>query len=269
MKPYSAHIGYLYSELPFAERIGAAAKDGFTAIEHPEPFDLPAYEMRVRLDDAGLSFSQLSSGMGDVARGEKGIAALRGREAEFRTAFLRAVEYAHEVGCRFVHPMAGVPSGGLLDACETYHANLGWAIEACYGSGVAVLLEAITAPGYHLASLTEAVALHDRFGQRFKILFDTYHAAVLHIDAVKWIDKHADRIGHVHIADHPRRHQPGTGTIDFPEILQSLDRSGYRGAIGFEYQPTASTHESIGFLKTWRHEAEPAARSSIHSGAVS
>lgn len=269
MDRFSAHIGYLYTELPFPDRIGAAAKDGFNAIEHNEPFEVPATEMRHRLGDLGLSFSQMSSGMGDARKGEKGLAALRGREAEFRNNFMRALEYAQVIGCPLINPMAGTPSGGMLDARETYHANIGWAIETCAGSNVAVLVEPITLPGYHLASLKDAVSLHERFGRRFKLLLDTFHAAKMQVDPASWIDEHAERIGHVQIADHPGRHEPGTGTIKFPDVLQTLDRHGYRGAVGFEYVPTGSTRESIAFLDTWKRPAEPAAASQIHPGASS
>lgn len=200
MDRFSAHIGYLYTELPFTDRISAAAKDGFTAIEHNEPFDVPAAEMRRRLDDLGLSFSQLSSGMGDVGKGEKGLAALCGREAEFRSDFLRALEYAQVIGCPLINPMAGTPRGGMLDASETYYANIGWAIEACVGSDVTVLVEPITLAGYYLGSLRDAVSLQERFGGRFKLLLDTFHAANMQIDPVAWIDDHVERIGHVHIA---------------------------------------------------------------------
>lgn len=269
MDRFSAHIGYLYTELPFTDRISAAAKDGFTAIEHNEPFDVPAAEMRRRLDDLGLSFSQLSSGMGDVGKGEKGLAALCGRETEFRSDFLRALEYAQVIGCPLINPMAGTPRGGMLDASETYYANIGWAIEACVGSDVTVLVEPITLLGYYLGSLRDAVSLQERFGGRFKLLLDTFHAANMQIDPVAWIDDHVERIGHVHIADHPGRHEPGTGTINFPAVIQTLDRHGYCGAIGFEYVPTGSTGESIAFLKTWKRPAEPAAPSQIHPGASS
>ncbi|TWC77297.1 hydroxypyruvate isomerase [Rhizobium sp. SJZ105] len=269
MDRFSAHIGYLYTELPFTDRISAAAKDGFNAIEHNEPFEVPAAEMRRRLNDLGLSFSQLSSGMGDAGKGEKGLAALCGREGEFRNDFLRALEYAQVICCPLINPMAGKPSRGMLDASETYYANIGWAIEACVGSDVSLLVEPITLPGYHLRTLTDAVALHERFGRRFKLLVDTYHAANMQVDPVTWIDEHADRIGHMHIADHPGRHEPGTATIDFPGVIQALDRSGYRGAVGFEYVPTGSTRDSIDFLKTWKHPAEPAAPSQIYAGANS
>lgn len=252
MNRLSAHIGYLYADLPLAERPAAAARDGFTAVEHPEPWAVPAKEMRARLADLGLTFSQVTSGMGDAAAGEKGLAALAGREAEFRAGFDRALAYALEIGCPFVHPMAGVPKGGVLDAAETYRLNLSFALNRVEGSGVRVLVEAITIPGYHMGSLALATDLQDQFHGRFALLFDTYHAAVLGEDPRRWITRNAGRIGHVHIADHPGRHEPGTGTLSFEPVLTALTAAGYAGAIGFEYIPSAATSASAAFLPGWK-----------------
>lgn len=226
---FSAHIGYLYTDLPLAERPAAATRDGFTAIEHPEPWSIPAKDMRALLADLGLTFSQVTSGMSDAGKGEKGLAALAGREAEFRAGFDRALDYAVAIGCPFVHPMAGVPTGSVLDAAETYRLNLSWALNRVEGSGVRVLVEAITIPGYHMGSLALAAQLQDLFHGRFDLLFDTYHAA-----------------------DHPGRHEPGTGALAFDRILAALQVAGYAGAIGFEYIPSVTTSASAAFLPGWK-----------------
>jgi len=249
---FSAHIGYLYTDLPLAARPAAAARDGFTAIEHPEPWGVPAKEMRSLLGDFGLTFSQVTSGMGDAARGEKGLAALTGREAEFRAGFARSLDYAQQIGCPFVHPMAGVPKGDLLDASETYRLNLSWALSHSEGSGVRVLVEAITIPGYYMGSLALAAQVQDAFDRRFDLLFDTYHAAVLGEEPALWIERHSSRLGHVHIADHPGRHEPGTGGVDFDGVLAALQVAGYAGAIGFEYIPSVATSASAAFLPGWK-----------------
>lgn len=250
MNRFSAHIGYLYTELPLADRLAAAARDGFTAIEHPGPYDIPVAEMRRRLEDLGLGFSQITSGMG--REGEKGLACLKGRESAFRAGFDRALDYAQAIGCPYVHPMAGVVQGGWLDAGEVYRANLGWAQERCEGSGVRLLVEAITIPGYYMGTLAAAAELQDGFSGRLDLLFDSYHAAVLDEDPAAWVAANATRIGHVHIADHPGRHEPGTGTVDFAALLSTLVGAGYGGAIGFEYIPSIPTAESLRFLPGWK-----------------
>lgn len=245
MTPLSAHIGYLYADLPLRDRLAAAARGGFTAVEHPEPWEIPAAEMAARLSDLGLVFAQLSTGMG--APGEKGLAALPGREAEFRAGFARALDYAGAIGCPFVHPMAGI--GG--DAA-TYRRNLEWAVQRCEEMGLRVLVEAITIPGYYMRSLEAASALQDDLDGKIALLFDSYHACAGGHDPAHWVRDNARRIGHVHIADHPGRHEPGTGSIDFPALVDALQAGGYAGAIGFEFIPSAATTATAGFLPDWK-----------------
>lgn len=244
MTRLSAHIGYLYTELPLVERLAAAARDGFTAVEHPEPWAIPAVEMSARLADLGLTFSQVTSGMG--ATGEKGLAALPGREADFRSGFMRALDYANVIGCPFVHPMAGV--GGDE---ATYRSNVGWCLCACEGGPAQVLVEAITVPGYQLGTLRAATALQDAF-PGLLLLLDTYHALIQGEDPASWIRTNPARVGHVHVADYPGRHEPGSGGIDFTTFLRALQAVGYGGAIGFEYIPTTATTPSTGFLPVWK-----------------
>lgn len=249
----SAHLGYLFTELPLTERLAAASRAGFTAIEHPEPWAIPAPEMRARLGDLGLGFIQVTSGMG--GGDEKGLAALPGREAAFREGFARALDYAAEVGAGFIHPMAGIPRAAGADT--TYRANLDWALERLDGYRQRLLLEAITLPGYHLASLDAALALQAALDGKPLLLLDSFHAHRLGENPALWAARHGPRIGHVHIADHPGRHEPGSGTLDFPALLAALRASGYAGALGFEYIPTTTTTDSLRFLPGWRDLLQP------------
>ena len=112
------------------------------------------------------------------------------------------------------------------------------------------VLKAIAIPGYHLATLDAACALQDDF-PAIRLLFDSYHARVMGQAPAAWVTANAGRIGHVHIADHPGRREPGSGGIDFAALRAALGRARYEGAIGFEYIPTSTTTASLGFLPGW------------------
>ncbi|MEO9337493.1 TIM barrel protein [Mesorhizobium sp. SB112] len=251
----SAHIGYLFSKLPLEKRVPAARKAGFDAVEHPSPFALSAKELRKQLNDEGMSFSQLAGGAGDASRGEKGLAALAGRAQDFRASFLKALDYAEEIDCPFIHPMAGVASDRVI-AGSVYRDNIAFAVEACRGRGPSVLIEAISrtvVPDYFMGKLDDAVAISNDFEPgEISILLDTYHAAAEGIDAGAFIAAHGGRLGHIHIADHPGRHQPGTGNIDFAKFLSGLSAAGFSRAIGFEYIPEGETLASLGWLPEWK-----------------
>ena len=84
------------------------------------------------------------------------------------------------------------------------------------------------------------------------ILFNVFHATNAGDDPVKFIVENVDKIGHIHIADHPGRHQPGTGGIDYPSLFATIEDVGFAGLIGCEYKPTGKTEDSFGWFKPWR-----------------
>lgn len=256
----SAHLGYLFTEFPLPGRIEAAAKAGFTAIEHPQPFQIVASHMRDELKRHGLVFSQIAAAVGDASKGEKGLGAIPGREADFREAFGRSLEYALEIGCPLIHPMAGVPGDADGDAAkEAYFRNIDYAVEQTSSLPIRVLIEAIShsaVPGYHMSTLESASAIQDVFGPgNVALLVDTFHAAANGFVLPSWISENSYRIGHVHIADHPGRHEPGTGELAFDEFLHALAMENYEGAIGFEYIPSADTASGLAFLSSWKQES--------------
>ena len=250
----SAHLGYLFTELPLSDRVAAAAKSGFQAVEHPQPFGVSAVDMVAMLRDSDLRFAQIAAGVGEASRGEKGLAALPGRELDFRESLERSIEYAAAIGCPFVHPMAGVPVEDAVPerVRDTYLANLAVAVERAEAAGLRVLLEPISqaaVPGYYVCRMKQAKALCDAAAPgRILLLLDTFHARATGLDAVEFVRRHGDLLGHVHIADHPGRNEPGTGEFDFPALLSALDDRGYAGAIGFEYVPKTSTLAGLGWL---------------------
>jgi hydroxypyruvate isomerase len=260
MPMFSAHLGYLFDELPLAERFAAARRAGFGAVEHPAPYAMPATTMRRHLDEQTLRLVQIALPAGDAARGEKGMAALPGREAEFGETLEVGIAYAMAAGADFIQVQSGlVPAdvpGEQLWA--TYLANLARATERAAQVGLGVLIEPIgpgTLEGYFMG--TSALAL--RAWQAVKapnlgLLFDVFHEANAGGDPIRFVAEHIDAILHLHIADWPGRHQPGTGQLDFPRLFRTLAEVGYIGAIGCEYKPRGSTAESLGWLRAY---AEP------------
>ena len=82
-----------------------------------------------------------------------------------------------------------------------------------------------------------------------KMLYDIYHQNMMgdfNIDEVK---ENIDLIGHFHVADSPGRHEPGTGNVDYVNILKEIGKTDYNGYIGLEYRATKNDGETFGFLK--------------------
>jgi len=170
--------------------------------------------------------------------------------------FLRGLEASRDVAIRLGAPVLICQSGPLLAGVDRarQHDDLTLAMaesaEVLAGSGVRLGLEPLNDrvdhPGYYLTSTEEAFAIVDAVDRpEIGLTYDLYHSMIMDEDPWTVAGGHLDRIVHVHLADHPGRHQPGTGRLDLKPQLEWLERIGYDGFVGLEYRPTGSTVESL------------------------
>lgn len=104
--------------------------------------------------------------------------------------------------------------------------------------------------GYFLFSIPEAVEIVKEINDsRFKVLFDLYHQGMMGDDLETLIKENIDYIGYFHVADFPGRAEPGTGEGDWVSILRTIRDSGYKGYVGFEYQPQGDDDKSLVTIK--------------------
>ncbi|MDP4133063.1 MAG: TIM barrel protein [Bacillota bacterium] len=82
-----------------------------------------------------------------------------------------------------------------------------------------------------------------------KMLFDIYHQQKMEGNVTESIKNNIERIGHIHVADNPGRHEPGTGELNYPNILKAIEEAGYTEYVGLEYRATKPDEETLGFLK--------------------
>jgi len=268
MPRFAANLSMLYGEHAFLDRFAAAAADGFEGVEYLFPYAFEAREIARRLRDAGLAQVLFNAPPGDWDAGERGMACLPGREAEFRSGFLRALDYARELHGPRVHVMAGVVPGDVprerLRAC--YLANLQWAAEQALPEGVQVLIEPINTrdfPGYFLTRQDEAHAIVQALGHpNLKVQMDLYHCQIVEGDVATKIRRYlpTGRVGHFQIAGVPERHEPDEGELNVRYLLALIDElaaaSGWDGWVGCEYRPRAQTHAGLGWLREFSPRAE-------------
>ena len=257
MPRFAANLSMMYTEHDFLDRFAAAAADGFRAVEYLFPYEHPAAELRARLDANGLVQALFNAPPGDWAAGERGIAALPGREAEFRAAFGRALEYAGVIGNDRIHVMAGlIPADADRARCRaTYLENLSHAAGAAAAQGITVLVEPINTrdmPGYFLNRQDEGQAICKEVGAaNLKVQFDCYHCQIVEGDVTKKLQRDFAGIGHIQIAGVPERHEPDIGELNYPYLFDVIDNLGYQGWIGCEYRPRAGTSDGLGWIKPY------------------
>jgi hydroxypyruvate isomerase len=261
MPPLCAHLGYLFSELSLEGRFEAARQYGFSKVEHPNPYILAPEQLAELCISNDLSFVQMALPAGNPAQGEKGLACLPDRLQDFNASVEEGLTYARIVGSQFIHVMSGVVPEGASTAelWRTYIVRLRYVCEAASAAGLPVLIEPIgaaTISNYLMADPYLALqAIEEVRAPNLFMLFDAFHAADAGIDPIAFVRQNFSKIAHLHIADHPGRHEPGTGRINFGDLFQLLKGVGYRGAVGLEYVPLSSTDEGLG----WRQHFSAAA----------
>jgi 2-dehydrotetronate isomerase len=266
MPRFAANLTLMYPEYGFLDRFGAAAKDGFGAVEFLFPYEYPAETIAALLREHKLQQVLFNAPPGDWKAGERGITALPGREAEFRAGFERALGYAQALHCPRIHCMAGLAPAGA-DQVQTrarmratYAANLAWAAEEAARADVEVLIEPIAErniPGYFLNLQAEAHALAEEMGAaNLKVLMDLFHCQVaegdLSMKMRKYLGGATRRVSHMQMASVPERHEPDAGEVNYDCLFTLMDELGYAGWVGCEYIPRAGTTAGLGWFKKWR-----------------
>ena len=255
---FSANLSFLYQELAFLDRFGAAARDGFPAVEYMAPYGETKETVAETLATHGLKQALFNVPAGNWDAGERGIAALPGREAEFRDGIATALDYAKALACPKVNVICGLTHPDAdRDAMEqTLVANLSYAAPRCADAGVQLLIEPINLrdmPGFFLSTTEHAERILDRVGHdNLYIQYDLYHAQVMRGDLVPTYERLRHRIAHIQIADTPGRHEPGTGEINWAFVLPAIERLGYDGYIGCEYRPKTTTTAGLGWMAPFR-----------------
>ncbi|MFC5496626.1 2-oxo-tetronate isomerase [Caenimonas terrae] len=272
MPRFAANLSMLYPELDFLDRFEAAAKDGFEGVEYLFPYAWEPREIAARLKANGLQQVLFNTAPGNWEGGERGLACIPGREAQFASAVEQALAYAQALECPRIHAMAGlVPAGSTRESVRaTYVDNLRKAAAVAAKQGVDLLLEPINTrdiPGFFLNRQDDAHRLVEEIGaSNVKVQFDLYHCQVVDGDVASKIRHYlpTGHVGHFQIAGVPQRHEPDLGELHYPYLFGVIDevsaQCGWQGWVGCEYRPArgsapGGTSAGLGWMKAWKRQA--------------
>ncbi len=249
--PFSANLGFLWTDLSLPNAIRAAKTAGFDAVECHWPYDTPSQDVAAALRETGLPMIGLNTVRGDTSAGENGLSALPGREAEARAAIDQSIAYATEIGTHAVHVMAGFAQGPEADA--TFIANLTYACAEATPHGITILIEPLNhhdAPGYHLQTTHKAREIIDAVAApNLKLMFDCYHLQIMQGDLTRLLTECMPFTGHIQFASVPDRGPPDVGEVNYPHIFQHIRALGWTAPLGAEYKPGGPTDPTLGWLR--------------------
>jgi len=249
-----ACIETLYLEIPFIERINAAAQDGFEYIEFWgwEGKDL-------------TEIKRAAEGVAIGIAGFSGDAAYSLVDPEHKEKYLdfykKSLDVAEKLGAKYVviHSNALDEKGLVVN----HYRELSDTVKLCAMFGtlaecakladqkdILTVLEPLNTKIDHVGNFltkTKMAAEITRLigSPNLKVMYDVYHMQINEGDLCGNIKKYADQLGHVHVADSPGRHEPGTGEINYKKVLECLEETDYDGLVGYELFPKTTTEEAV------------------------
>jgi hydroxypyruvate isomerase len=265
MLKLSVGIEMIFNEVDFLSRIDAVAAAGLSAFElwGWRDKDIDAIDESRKKNNCSLAALSL----------DPAIDVLEGNAIEDLVNALRdSCETASKLDCPYVvcH-LQDVPWGSgpawyhfLFDEQKkaqrerqkkNYLEALKAAVPVAGEYGVTLLLEPLNNlvdhSGYFLSSSEEAAGIIREVSSPFLgLLFDCYHQQITEGNLTANLTEKIDIVKHIHIADVPGRHEPGTGEINFRNLLGAVKNAGYSGYIGLEYSPLKPSGESLSSIKS-------------------
>jgi hydroxypyruvate isomerase len=240
----------LFTDRLFDARIRAAGEAGYPAFEFWDWRDKDLKKVRQAADDCGLRVTAFSGNRLHAM-------ANPADRAGFREEIKQSLEAAVQVGASTLMLLSDIlledgsaaplpPGLSATQKLESITACLADASELARGTGVVMALEPLNTrldhPGYFLDNSADGFQVVRRVGSpQARLLYDAYHMAMMGEDIEAVVDANLDLIGHVHIADVPGRHEPGSGEINYHGLAGLLRRRNYAGAIGMEFSASGDS----------------------------
>ncbi len=254
MLRFDANLTYLFQEVAFYERFERARQAGFTHVEFLNVFQFDLDQLRSAVNEAGLRIVQFNVLDGDMPAGERGFASHPDQRTRWRAAIEQALDIAAQLHPIQMHSLVGIVRADLApaDQVAVLIENLHWAIPRLERAGIPLMLEPLNLadnPGYLISRIEDAVDILQRVASPWlRLQFDCYHVQRGQGDLLRRLTAAASHLGHVQIADNPGRGRPGSGEINYRNVLAALERLGYDRYIGLEYRPAPDTLTALDWL---------------------
>jgi hydroxypyruvate isomerase len=174
------------------------------------------------------------------------------RREEYLDALKQTIEACGILGTRSIITQTGNEIEGVPREIqrEAMIETLKQCAPLCEQAGVVLEVEPLNGlvnhKGHYLQRSDEAVEIIDRVGSpNVKLVFDVYHQQITEGNVIRNATQYVERINHYHIADNPGRQQPGTGELNYVNILKAISATGFDGYVGLECGYTVDTDEAI------------------------
>jgi hydroxypyruvate isomerase len=242
--------GYFGRNMPLDEKFRRLASIHYPAVEGFDwkDKDLPA--LKAQLQAAHLDLAQIGGSISLTGpEGSMVDPKQRPRMLEYLSS---AIDAAHKLGTKTLLVLTGnaLPEVSLEEQRRSIVDGMKEARKLAEPADITLIMELLNTlvnhPGYYLNSVEKGVRIVDEVNSpNVKLLNDLYHMQIMEGNLIANLRKYIDRIGHFHVADVPGRHQPGTGEINYRNVLKAIAETNYQGYVAMEYSPTIDPLESL------------------------
>ncbi len=243
---FAVNVEMWWTKLPFLERVRKTKEAGFSAIEF-WPYQGKDLEALAALtQELGIEIAQFTAwgfrpGLNDPKNHDAFVARIE-----------EACLVAKKLRCRAMTVVGGDDQPGMTQAemHQNIIAGLKRAAPIAARHEVMLIVEPMNIrvdhKGHCLYGSAPAVAICRAVDSPWvKINWDLYHMQISEGDLCGRLKEGFDQVGYVQLADHPGRHEPGTGEIHYPRVLRELSNLGYRGYVGLECSPMEGEDAAI------------------------
>ncbi|WP_017931326.1 TIM barrel protein [Robiginitomaculum antarcticum] len=243
LKGFSVNLEMWWTELPLEQRFELAALAGFTQVEiwFVSSANLNANELAKMAKAAGVKVTQI------VGASSK-LGAPYGRDI-FLTSMKSAIEEAKILGAPVVtitgHEIIENQSNEL--SIENYRHNLEAAAPLFEEAKIFAAVEPFNPydhPGHFINGHKDALNMVRVIGSDYvKINWDLFHMQRAEGNVIASLREGIDQVCYMQLADSPGRNQPGTGEMDYVNIISAARAAGYTGPIGLECVPKDNNND--------------------------
>lgn len=236
-----------FKDMDFVSAIHKVSELGFNAAETYDWKGLDLEAVRNACEESGVELISMCTSEFNMT------------DPRFRLKWLQGLkescQAAKKVGARRLITQVGNDTGAPREA---QHESIVRALEEAKPileeSQITLMLEPLNTyvdhKGYYLWSSVEAFDIIREVSHPLvKIVYDIYHQQIMEGNIIPSITNNLDCIAHLHAAGHPGRNELWLGENDYHVIFDAVDKAGYTGSCGLEYNPTTDSIQSLNDFK--------------------
>lgn len=246
-------IEMVFARLPFEQRLKKAAEFGFKNVEMwfvDESFKGKPEELAKMVQASNIRITNTVIGSPDGSIGG-GLTNPDNRNQWLARARM-TIDFTKEAHIPATIVCTGNEFDGMSDEqmMQSVLDGLKATVEIAEKAGITLLLEPLNDtydhPGYWLTGSDGAAQIcREIKSERMKMVFDCYHMQIMEGDLIKHIERNIDVTGHFHSAGVPGRNELYKGEINYPYVMDQIEKFGYKGLFGLEYMPSTDDGESL------------------------